>query len=66
MIRFILTRRFSDTHIDMGEIKTFITVDADVPELEAMLSRGGYGNAGFEFISVTGCEVLSPQPKEKP
>ena len=61
MIRFILKRRFVDMHIDMGEIETFLTVDADVPQLEALLTSGGHGNAGFDFVGLVGCEVLPAQ-----
>ena len=64
MIRFILKRRFVDTHIDMGEIETFLTVDADVPELEALLSSGGHGNGGFDFTGLVGCEVLPAKTEE--
>lgn len=61
MIRFILKRRFEDAHINMGVVETFLTLDADVPELQRQLTSGGFGNAGFECFVLVGAEIL-PEP----
>ncbi|MCP1117008.1 hypothetical protein [Robbsia andropogonis] len=58
MIRFIIKRRSFDQHIDLNT-ETFYTVDCDVPELEAVLSRGGHGPSGFEMHDLFGVEILS-------
>jgi hypothetical protein len=33
------------------------TLDLDVPELEKQLTRGGYGESGYERVSLAGVEV---------
>ncbi len=58
MIRFIIKRRSLDQHIDL-KTEDFYTVDCDVPELEAALSRGGHGTYGFEVHDLIGVEILS-------
>lgn len=34
------------------------TIVADVPELEAYVSRGGYGESGFEIGELVGVEII--------
>lgn len=65
MIRFIIKRRSYDSHVDM-RTEAIYTVDAEAPELEAALSSGGFGNAGFEVHELMGVELMgSPTAQEK-
>jgi hypothetical protein len=59
MLRFVLTRY----NRDQGHVSRMtLTVDADVPQLEKEITRGGYGSGpngdDFEYAEVTGVEVL--------
>ena len=62
MIRFILKRRMDNSY-DCVTAK-FETVDVDVPELEALLRRGGQGvgGPGYDITELFGVEVLAAQP----
>ena len=40
--------------------RDFVTLDVDLPELEAMLLRGGKGEGGFESWRLLGAEILPP------
>lgn len=57
MIRFIVERHEADCNADFNR-RDFITLDADLPELEEMLRRGGIGEMGFESWRLLGAEVL--------
>lgn len=62
MLRFVMNEK--RRHIDNGlETTSFFTVDAAVPELEAALTAGGYGNGGYHYNELVGVEVLSTKPK---
>lgn len=58
MLRFILKRSFRD---DISQCcgESLITVDCDVPALEELLRRGGYGPSGFDRYDLQGAEVRS-------
>lgn len=66
MLRFILTRetydgiKFHDSNLE--------TLDVNVPELETMLRRGGYGAGpngdSFDKTDVIGVELREPPAKE--
>ena len=38
--------------------RDYVTVDVELPELEALLTRGGRGEGGFESWRLLGAEVL--------
>lgn len=57
MIRFILRHENCCAHTDMRTSNLF-TVDIDVPELEALVNRGGHGPSGFDYTHLVGIEVL--------
>lgn len=59
MIRFILKRRVRDNVSGYDETSIH-SVDIDVPELEALLSRGGSGENGFDFTALYGVELREP------
>lgn len=59
MLRFVLTRY----NRDQGHVsRATLTVDADVPELETEIKRGGYGSGpncdDFLYAEVVGVEIL--------
>lgn len=59
MIRFICRV----VNRDQGHVKTdLVTVEAEVPALEKMLLRGGYGSGpdgdDFEYGELIGAEVI--------
>lgn len=56
-IRFILKRRVQDTHTGLRS-SSHQTIDLDVPELEALLTAGGQGPAGYDVSELAGVEVL--------
>lgn len=64
MIRFILKRRMDNSYDCVSA--HFETVDVDVPELEAMLRRGGQniGGPGYDITELVGVEVLPPAPAQ--
>lgn len=38
--------------------RDYVTVDVELPELEALLTRGGRGEGGFESWRLLGAEIL--------
>lgn len=57
MIRFILKRKTQDTYNGMqGE--SYETILLDVPELEALLIRGGCGEQGYDQTDLLGAEIV--------
>jgi hypothetical protein len=63
MLRFILKRYNRDNgHVS----QILLTVDADVPELQREIQRGGYGSGpngdDFQYAEVVGVEVLKDKP----
>lgn len=63
MLRFIIKRHQGDAYSGLNET-AFFTVDADVPELEAMLTRGGMGGPSFDAYTLTGVEILRVESAE--
>lgn len=61
MLRFVLKKKTYDGIEHRGEYLK--TLDADVPELERMLTSGGYGGGpngdSFEETMLVGVEVLA-------
>ena len=57
MIRFILKRR---VHLRGSGLKgeDFVTIDVAVPELEAMLKRGGHDDYSYDTTDLVGAELL--------
>lgn len=56
MIRFIV--RCSVRNASAGYQETsYYTIDADIPELENTLARGGVSEDSHELHSLIGCEV---------
>jgi hypothetical protein len=62
MIRLIVRRDDGNmaAHAGGAVLTTFTTLDVDLPELEAILQGGGYGDYGFSHVQLIGCEVLTP------
>jgi hypothetical protein len=58
MLRFIIQNQRQDNHIGLG-LTDYYTLDIDVPELEAALTRGGHGEMGFDLHSLMGVEILA-------
>lgn len=61
MIRFILKRKFKAC--DSAEDVSFQTFDAECPELEINLQRGGWDQHSYDHFELVGIEILKPQPK---
>lgn len=57
MIRFIVERKVKCQYSG-AEWSQFITVDADVPSLEALLGANGLSETGYEMHHLVGAEVL--------
>ena len=57
MIRIIFLRE-SFSEVNQMRMSRHYTMDVDVPELERELSRGGFGETGYDFCSVVGVEVI--------
>lgn len=57
MLRFVVRRRWRDT-ISGSSGDILETIVADVPALETYVSRGGYGESGFEIGELVGVEVI--------
>lgn len=56
-LRFILRRKLHDAHSGATHEGLF-TIDAEVPELERALDRGGYGaGQGYDLTELVGVEV---------
>lgn len=56
MIRFILRRESLDQHSGLRS-DDYETMDLEVPELEAVLLRCGFGESGFDRTVLVGVEV---------
>lgn len=65
VIRFIIRRQWRDKYSGCGS-DGFETIDIDVPELERILTDGGYGEGHFDMRSLAGAEVLAVPPEKKP
>ena len=63
MIRFIVERHHADHNVGF-ERRDIITLDKDLPDLEAMLRKGGYGEMGFDSWRLLGAEVIDAAPRE--
>lgn len=50
MIRFILLRKIRDG-VNGLEFQTHATLDAEVPELESALKRGGLGESSYDLTT---------------
>lgn len=61
MIRFILRRSTFDGSSGLRR-EDLQTLDIDVPELESLLLRGGYGPAGYDSTELVGAEVREERP----
>ena len=63
MLRFIMRshRHAANWGTDCVQ---YYTLDIDVPELEAALSRGGYGETGFERHDLIGVEIMTAEAGE--
>lgn len=62
MIRFVV--ECHEMQYDSGrERRDYVTVDADLPELEELLARGGKGESGFESWRLLGAEILPANAK---
>ena len=57
MIRLVIECHEYDFNSGM-ERRDFHTVDVELPEVEAMLKRGGKGEMGFESWRLLGAEML--------
>jgi hypothetical protein len=59
MLRFIL--RLRETSEELGGTRErMFTIDAELPQVEQQLVRGGIGPMGSEYVDVVGVEVLEP------
>ena len=56
MLRFIVKRTLKDP--DIGISVLHITVDAEVPELERLLTGGGYSEDACDARELAGAEVI--------
>lgn len=59
MLRFVIERHESDFNSGM-ERRDIMTLDAELPQLEELLKRGGKGEMGFESWQLRGVEILNP------
>jgi hypothetical protein len=57
MIRFFIRRKFRDaiSGLESDELES-ITIDC--PQVEAVLTSGGYGENGYDHRQVVGAEVV--------
>ena len=64
MIRFILRQTTQDVPGGMRE--SYFTIDADIPELEQVLTGGGsdYEHGRFNIINLVGAGVLQVEEKK--
>lgn len=66
MLRFILKRTIRDNISGGYESEAFVTVDVNVPEVERLLCRGGYGENGFDATRLIGVEIHERGDIEQP
>lgn len=57
MLRAILKHKYRDS-VSGAEDEFFQTLDFDCPTLEGALKHGGYGESGYEIVSLVGVERL--------
>lgn len=57
MLRFILKKKWRDG-ISGAEGEYFETLDSVVPKLQEALSKGGFGESGYDMVQLVGVEVL--------
>lgn len=62
MIRFIINRKYKDQW-NGQEDQSYETVDIDVPELERILTSGGFSERGYDQRTLQGVEVLPKATK---
>lgn len=62
MIRFIMESHVVDLHSGF-ESKDFVTFEAEVPELERLMTYGGKGESGFKICRLIGAEVVREEQK---
>lgn len=67
MIRFIISHTAYNGNPEGHYERRMQTLDADVPELEAVLRSGGrdFGNGTFELASLVGVEVRHADEKNE-
>jgi hypothetical protein len=59
MLRFIIKRTIRDAN-DSYSSDTFETIDVELPQIEEILNRGGYGEMGFDRSELAGVEIVNP------
>ena len=65
MLRIILKReRFEE--VNQMRTTDHYTIDIESPELERELTRGGFGEQGFDVRSIVDVEVLPPKQNRHP
>lgn len=57
MLRFILKTSFRNG-LNGQEGESFETLDIDVPQLQAALSKGGFSEDSYEATQLVGVEML--------
>ena len=62
MLRMILKRRIKHEHSGL-ETEDFFTIDAEIPEVEVALTRGGWGESSYDITYFVGIEVLPSNAK---
>jgi len=61
MIRFI----FKNTYSELGVVKeNMFTMEKDLPEIEKVLTKGGWSTSACEFNSLIGVEVFDVKPED--
>jgi hypothetical protein len=62
MLKFILINK--SKNCDSCEHIRWITLDADLPQLEQMLRKGGYDQYAYDHTDLVGVEIIEPKPEE--
>lgn len=67
MLRFVLKRTVGIVNVACGQVSSGLeTLDAECPELEAMLRRGGFGPDGLDQTELLGvAAVLKVEERPK-
>ncbi len=60
MLRFIVKRRVVD-HIGETNDVFHRTIDVELPELENILTSGGFGENGSDHSELVGVEIIEEQ-----